>query len=127
MKENEFLPIGSIVLLNGGTKKVMITGFCTIPNDNKNKLYDYSGCIYPEGVINSSEICLFNKDQIKEVYFRGYENEEEKDFKDELARVVKEINLDSDHNIIEDTPVILEEKQRTPEVQIFSINDSIFE
>ena len=35
-----FLPIGSVVLLKGATKKVMVTGFCSIPNNNKNKIYD---------------------------------------------------------------------------------------
>ena len=26
----KFLPIGSVVLLKGGTKKAMVTGFCSV-------------------------------------------------------------------------------------------------
>ncbi len=101
MYNKEYLPIGTIVLLNGGEKKVMITGFCVIPNDNNHKLYDYSGCLFPEGIIDSNEVCLFNHNQIEEIYFRGYENEEEKDFKNELKETIKDIIVDDDNNIIE--------------------------
>ena len=67
----------------------MIIGFCAIPNDNIHKLYDYSGCLYPEWVINSNEVYLFNHIQIHEVYFKGYENEEEKDLKNNLVMLLK--------------------------------------
>ncbi len=119
--ENEFLPIGTIVLLNGGTKKVMITGFCAIPNDNEHKMYDYSGCLYPEGIINSNEVCLFNNNQISEVIFKGFQNEEEQNFKVELQTTINQIKLDEDHNIISDN---LSEKI---ENETFNINNSIFE
>ncbi len=97
---SEFLPIGSVVLLNGGTKKVMVTGFCSIPNNNNHKLYDYCGCVYPEGIINSNEVCLFNNDQIASVCFKGYQDEDEAKFQKELKNVVSKIKLDSDHNMI---------------------------
>lgn len=101
MGNKEYLPIGTIVLLKGGEKKVMITGFCVIPNDNNHKLYDYSGCLFPEGIIDSNEVCLFNHNQIEKIYFRGYENEEEKEFKDKLRETIKDIKIDEDNNIIE--------------------------
>ena len=47
--EKEFLPVGSVVLLKGGTKRVMVTGFCSVDNDDTTKIYDYTGCLYPEG------------------------------------------------------------------------------
>lgn len=124
MKDNKFLPIGTIVLLNGGSKKVMITGFCVISNDNKHKLYDYSGSLYPEGVINSNEVCLFNHEQIAEVIFKGYENEEEKVFKEELNKEISHMKLDTDHNIIDDvTPL---EDLSDDDQSTFRINDNIF-
>jgi len=125
MQEINYLPIGSVVLLQGGSKKVMITGFCVTPNDNTHKMYDYSGCLYPEGVINSNEVCLFNHSQIEEVYFTGYESEEESIFKEELARTMENIKLDEDHNIIEAN---LSDNIDTSleNTQTFSINDSIF-
>ena len=49
----KYLPIGTVVLLKGGQKRLMITGFCSIPKEDKTKIYDYTGCLYPEGVLNS--------------------------------------------------------------------------
>ena len=102
----KFLPIGSVVLLKGGTKKAMITGFCSIAEEDKTKVYDYSGCVYPEGYLNSNQICLFDHDQIEEIFFIGYEDEEEKDFKKELAEIViqynnGEIDISSDDTLFE--------------------------
>lgn len=84
----KFLPIGSVVLLKGGKKKLMITGFCSMAEDDRTKVYDYTGCIYPEGYLNSNQICLFDHEQIEEIFFIGYEDEEEKEFKDSLEELV---------------------------------------
>ena len=54
------LPIGSVCLLKNGTKKVMITGFCPVDNVNKSIMYDYSGCMYPEGFISNKEVVAFD-------------------------------------------------------------------
>lgn len=91
-KYEKYLPIGSVILLNGGTKRLMITGFCIVPNDDKNKVFDYSGCLYPEGVISSDQIALFNHDQIKTIYAIGYSDEEEKRFKEKLEKTLGENN-----------------------------------
>ncbi len=104
-KRDKFLPIGSVVLLSGGTKKAMITGFCSISDDDKTKIYDYCGCIYPEGYLTSNQICLFNHDQIEEIFYIGYEDEEEKEFKESLKEVLKEYQngeIDLSSNEIED-------------------------
>ncbi len=84
----KFLPIGSVVLLRGGTKKVMVTGFCSIADDDNSKVYDYTGCIYPEGYLNSNQICLFDHEQIEQICYLGYEDEEEKEFKVSLLDIV---------------------------------------
>lgn len=87
-KDEKFLPIGTVVLLKGGTKKAMITGFCSIAAEDKTKLYDYTGCIYPEGYLDFSQICLFDHDQIEQIFHYGYVDDEEKEFKQELNEVV---------------------------------------
>lgn len=84
----KLLPIGSVVLLDGGQKKVMITGFYTIPSNDTNTMYDYSGCLYPEGVISSNQTLLFNHNQIVKVYYMGYKDNEEKEFKAKLGEVI---------------------------------------
>ncbi len=86
MKE-KFLPIGSVVLLKGGKKELMITGYCIIANgeeiidktNQKINMHDYSACTYPEGVINSDVAYVFNHDQIETICFLGYETEKSKE------------------------------------------------
>jgi len=80
----KYLPIGTVVLLEGATTKLMITGFAIVNTEQGNKVYDYCGCIYPYGVVNAEKINLFNHDQIKDIYHLGYENEEERAFKAQL-------------------------------------------
>jgi len=68
----KYLPIGSVVLLKKGLKKVMVTGFCSVEEANKEKIYDYSGCLYPEGILSSNINLLFDHKQIETVIFLGY-------------------------------------------------------
>ncbi len=87
----KFLPIGTVVLLKGGKKRAMITGFCSIAQENQEKIYDYSGCVYPEGYLSSNQVCLFDHDQIDKVFFVGFEDDEERVFKDKLNKIVASI------------------------------------
>ena len=99
----KFLPIGSVVLLKGGTKKAMITGFCSVASEEKTKIYDYTGCIYPEGYLDFDQVCLFDHDQIEKVYHLGYIDDEEKSFKEELKEVAEEYsNSDALATLMED-------------------------
>ncbi len=92
MKEESkksLLPIGSVVLLKGGTKRVMVIGFApkvASEEDGKQKedMWDYSGCIYPEGLLSSDQILVFDHSQISEVFNVGYQDDEEKEFKKKL-------------------------------------------
>ena len=82
--EEKFLPVGSVVLLKGGKKRVMVIGFCAMSKENEGKIFDYSGCLYPEGLIASNQTCLFNHDQIEKVFFKGFVDNEETEFKNKL-------------------------------------------
>lgn len=91
MKYEKYLPIGSVVLLKNAKKRLMITGFCVIPNDGEEE-YDYSGCLYPEGIISSDEVAVFNHNQIEKVYSAGFSDEEEKEFKEKLKKMLGSTN-----------------------------------
>ncbi len=67
------LPIGSVVLLEGGTRKVMICGYSSKGDDNE-KVFDYNGCIFPEGFLENIYL-LFDHDQIDTIEFVGYKND----------------------------------------------------
>lgn len=85
----KYLPIGTVVMLDGGTKRVMITGFCSITEEDKTKIWDYSGCLYPEGLINSNQLCLFDHSQIKKLYHLGLSyDDEEIEFKNKLKNMM---------------------------------------
>ena len=103
-KEEKFLPIGTVVLLKGGKREIMIVSYCIMPNgdvydkdgkvDAEGKMYDYGACFYPEGMVTSDQLFAFNHEQIERVCFKGYETEAQKKFsdtiKEELAKKEKE-------------------------------------
>ena len=79
----EFLPIGTVVLLKEATRKVLIIGFAQVEENNK-KIWDYVGCVYPVGVISNNTSLLFDKEQIDKVISLGYSDNEDKAFRKDL-------------------------------------------
>lgn len=84
MSIKELLPIGSIVLLKGGKKRLMIFGIKQTDNENGIE-YDYIGVMYPEGNVGEAGQYLFNHENISEIFFRGFEDEEREEFLNALA------------------------------------------
>ena len=91
MKE-KFLPVGTVVILKGGKKRLMVTGFCMLDKNNNNKMYDYSGCLYPEGMVSSDQTALFDHSQIEKIFYMGLVDEEEKLFKAKLKEALNQQN-----------------------------------
>lgn len=83
----QYLPIGSVVLLKNGKKKVMIYGRRQRRIVDVDKEYDYLACLYPEGNIDEDYMYLFDEDSIDEVVFRGYSDAEEEAFVQALNEV----------------------------------------
>ncbi|EGO8095112.1 DUF4176 domain-containing protein [Enterococcus faecium] len=80
MTTETILPIGSIVYLKEGTKKLMILNRAPIIEEEGGQLlFDYSGAIYPVG-LNPEEVLYFNKEDIDKVVFEGFNDEEEARF-----------------------------------------------
>lgn len=71
--------MGSVVLLKEGTKKIMIYGRKQIAAET-GEIYDYVACLYPEGNISDEYTFLFNHEDVAEVVFEGYSDEEDKVF-----------------------------------------------
>ena len=86
--EEKFLPVGTVVLLQNGTKRVMINGFCSIDSEDPNTVYDYSGVLFPEGSLSSDQTLLFNHDQIVRIDHMGLIDDEETEFKAKLAEIL---------------------------------------
>lgn len=75
MKE-KFLPIGTVVLLKDATKRIMITGYCSSIPEDVEKLYDYVGCLFPEGNLAGDQVALFDHDQIGTIVYSGLVDDE---------------------------------------------------
>ena len=71
------LPLGSIVYLADGNQKVVIIGRRMIVNqEGTDVVFDYTDSVFPDG-LNPEEIYYFNKEDVDEVIFEGYRNDEE--------------------------------------------------
>jgi len=77
------LPIGSIVYLREGTSKLMILNRGPILPSGESEVkgiwYDYSGCFYPQG-LDPNNVFYFNEENIDEIVFEGFKDEEEERF-----------------------------------------------
>lgn len=77
------LPIGSVILLRDGEKRLMIYGIKQTDVDS-GKEFDYIGVLYPEGNMGEGTQYLFNHDDIEKTYFNGFVDEERDEFIEKL-------------------------------------------
>ena len=114
MKEEKFLPIGTVVLLKDGKKKVMILSYLIFPTGEAEhkEMYDYGGCAYPEGVVDSKVGIGFNHDQIAEIVHMGHVDDDYRELNDTLKQYAQDFkklysdavkNADSKKDSKEDT------------------------
>ena len=71
----KYLPIGSVVLLKDSQKRIMIVGVKQKQADS-DKVWDYSACLYPEGILDPDHLFLFDSEQIERLYFIGLQDGE---------------------------------------------------
>lgn len=71
----KYLPIGSVVLLKESKKRIMIVGVKQ-KQAGSDKIWDYSACLYPEGILDPDRLFLFDSDQIERLYFVGLQDGE---------------------------------------------------
>ena len=86
------LPIGSVVLLQDGEKRLMITGRIQ-SKAGDTKIYDYSACYYPEGIVGSDSMFFFDHDSIAAIFYIGYQDTEELDFRADVLGNLGELEL----------------------------------
>jgi len=101
----DLLPIGSVVLLNGADKRLMIIGVIQV-NPDDGKEYDYLACLYPEGFVGPEHTYLFDRGEIAEISAEGFADAEHDTFRARLAELLDapEENAD-EHNILPDIEI----------------------
>ncbi len=80
----DLLPIGSVVRLREGRKKVMVFGIKQTDTATGRE-HDYIGVVYPEGNMGEQLQFFFEHDGIEEVVFRGFEDQERENFINRLS------------------------------------------
>ena len=82
----KYLPIGSVVLLQRADFPLMVYGHKRI-HEASGQEFDYIGCPYPQGYIDDDLIIFFNRLDIQQTLFTGYESEADQLFQEEFLGV----------------------------------------
>ena len=86
---DKYLPIGTVVKLNGTDKKFFIIGYGATDPSKPGERYDYIGYTYPEGFIKKEKNYVFNSDDIKLIYYNGYKDKKYKEMLEVVAKKEK--------------------------------------
>lgn len=84
--EKKYLPIGTICTLKNNNKKTMIISYFSLEYNGNVKMYDYKGCVYPEGLLLPAQAVSFDHDDIEKVEYMGFKNEQYEIFNNTLNR-----------------------------------------
>lgn len=85
----KYLPLGSVVLMKDAKKRVMVTGYCVKSPDSGEKIWDYIGCLWPEGMITPDKNLLFDHKDIARIFAIGYSDDEQKRFMSVLDKATQ--------------------------------------
>ena len=89
MEKIDYVPLGSVVYLKGGVKKLLIVARAIkVANGGKQYFFDYGGVLYPEG-ITGDRMAYFNHDDINSVFFRGCDDDENKGMTEAINQYVE--------------------------------------
>lgn len=98
------LPIGSVVSLYGGEKRLMILGYVKyLKGDDSGKVYDYCGCTYPEGYVGSEATAVFDHVDIEHIYALGFQDEVQFEFREKLEKILEERDDENESEPTEET------------------------
>lgn len=126
--EEKYLPVGSVCMLKGGQKAVMVVGYGIQPKENPNVVYDYLGALYPEGIVTMDQNMVFNHENIDRVLFKGYETEEQKSFNKQIIEIIGQMKNSSvvNNNAAADSiPTIQNNNQDFNEQKIIPVDNNI--
>lgn len=85
------LPLGSVVKLKEETASLMIVGYFPIGQNRPDYVWDYTGVVFPGGCVDTTQTYQFDKEQIEEIQYIGYEDEEQHRFIMQLNLKEREI------------------------------------
>ncbi len=89
------LPIGSVIRTEGAERKLMVIGRVVTTEEN-DMIFDYVGVPYPEGINDTDKLYFFNRDQIEQLLFIGFQDPEAIAFQREVLDNLGELEIGSD-------------------------------
>ena len=93
MKTPDFLPLGSVVVIKGNVKKLMIIARgLALKHEGEVSYFDYGACTYPEGLIGD-QVIYFNHDVILKKVFDGFSDEDERMMIENLKTTLAGIDM----------------------------------
>ena len=89
MEKIDYIPLGSVVYLKGGIRKLLIVARAiNVANGEKQFFFDYGGVLYPEG-ITGDHMAYFNHNDVSSVFFRGCDDDENKGMTEAINKFVE--------------------------------------
>ncbi len=85
----KYYPIGTVVTLINGNTPLMIYGRKQIQGDT-DTLWDYVGCLYPQGNLGDEYNIFFQNEEIEAVYHMGLMSEAEEEIEKLLHKDIKQ-------------------------------------
>ena len=86
------LPLGSVITLKKGRKKLRSIGRIQEVRSS-GILDDYAAGLYPEGILDASELYMCQGEDIDRIYHGGLQEEEEFAFRSYMEQKLKELKL----------------------------------
>ena len=57
------------------------------------EIYDYVSCLYPQGILGDDSLFFFNRDAIEELFFIGFQDQEEMTFRKGVLDTLGELQV----------------------------------
>lgn len=112
-----FLPLGSILSLVGTEDDQLlyfVVARAIVKNEEEKVIARYRVAPHPFGDVPSQEVFSIHADQITEVLFEGFQNQDDEEFLDDLLRQLRDSST---------RPLLVQEEQPVPIVETIKINE----
>ena len=95
MDDVGWLPLGTVVTLNGGSRRVMVVG--RVQRDARTGIiYEYGACPWPQGMVDGSDLIVFNHGDVAQVHANGFVDVRETIWQRPLDELRREAGIGSD-------------------------------
>lgn len=93
LKTIKWLPLGTVVRVDDSDQKVMIIGRIQQDRNNPDIKYEYSAVLYPQGLVNPKENYMFNLNQVRQIYYLGFSNNDNVIFEEHMNQYLEDNNI----------------------------------